>query len=234
MINMNARSLVNKTVELEHLLIVHNPHVVIVTETWLRPDINDREIIPPAYKMIRSDRDARGGGVAVIYKHKLQVVVINGCPGTESVLCKIMFGGTTYVIGAVYRPPNAPVGFLEAIQEYIFDSVPSNAHIIIGGDFNLPGICWSKLEAGSVDVKHCEILLDIAFNNDFTQIVNEITRIGTTSESLLDLVFVNSKIEEYEVAVHDGLSDHKIVLLCVKKVILPKHVKREVISVMSG
>lgn len=74
-------------------------------------------------------------------------------------------------------------------------------------------------------------MLHIAFNNDFTQAVHETTRIGPTTNSILDLVFVYRKIEGYAVTVHEGLSYHKVVLLCIKKYILPSHVKRNRIMV---
>lgn len=111
LVNINARSLTNKTEDLERLLFEYNPDIVIVTETWLRPEISDCEIIPPAYNMIRKDRDKRGGGVAIIFKEKLRLVPMPNSPDCESGWCKTELSGMSCFIGAVYRPPNAPLSF---------------------------------------------------------------------------------------------------------------------------
>lgn len=217
MININARSLVNKVAQFEHLLIYHNPDVVIVTETWLRPEIEDFEVIPPAYKIICKDRDARGGGVAIVIKEGIEFVGMADNPVNESVWCRIQLCGASCVIGAVYRPPNAPLSFLDSIQDYLCNTIPANTRVIVAGDFNLPGIQWEKLEIGTTDVRHCETLLDIAFSHDLTQIVTEVTRVGPCTKSILDLVFIDNKITQYDVSVLDGISDHKLVLLFIKQ-----------------
>lgn len=82
----------------------HNPHVVVVTETWLRTEIADSEIVPPGYGIIRKDRDTRGGGVAIIFKEGIDVVRLKECPETESIWCKLKLNGICCVLGAVYRP----------------------------------------------------------------------------------------------------------------------------------
>lgn len=159
------------------------------------------------------------------------MVELKSSSETEILWCETSLGGVSYIVGAVYRPPNAPIEFLESMQDFLSNNVSPNTHLIIAGDFNLPGIQWNELEIGNTSSKHCEVLLDIAFSNDLTQVVNEVTRIGTTRESLLDLVFINSKIRDYEISVHDGLSDHKLVLFSVKNVLPLKNPKRKTIFV---
>lgn len=68
----NARSLVNKVTELEHLLLSRSPSVVIVTETWLNNDIPNDVVVPPGYRVFRWDRNSRGGGVAIVIKNVSQ------------------------------------------------------------------------------------------------------------------------------------------------------------------
>lgn len=230
LININARSLANKTVELERLLFEYNPDIVIVTETWLRPEIKDCEIIPPAYNMIRKDRDTRGGGVAIIFKEKLRLVPMPNSPDCESVWCETELSGISCVIGAVYRPPNAPLSFLKSIQEFLYVNTSDKTRLIIAGDFNLPGIRWDKLEINSADFKHCEILFDIAFTYDLTQCVQGVTRVGPASESTLDLVFLDSRLSEYDVSIKEGISDHRLVLVSVKKLLSIKHGKKPTIT----
>lgn len=59
------------------------------------------------------------------------------------------------------------------------------------------------------------------------QVVNEAARVGPTTLSVLDLVFIDSKITDYAI---DGLSDLKLALLCIKKK-LPAKRNRETINV---
>ncbi|CAN7938681.1 unnamed protein product [Ixodes hexagonus] len=63
------------------------------------------------------------------------------------------------------------------------------------------------------DVGHSEIILDFAFNFDFTQVVGQSTRHGKTIDTTLDLIFVSKELSNYDVSVYDGLSDHDLVSL---------------------
>lgn len=137
------------------------------------------------------------------------------CPNTESLWCKIRFNEALFTIGAVYRPPDSPISYLESIYDYISANVTDRQKTIIAGDFNLPGINWDRCEAGLVENKSCELLLDIAFNYDLKQVVNEPTGITESTRSLLDLVFVSSQLPNCEIDASEGLSDHKLVLLSI-------------------
>lgn len=59
-INVNARSVVNKTEPLECLSLLHYPHLIVVTETWLNKDISSDEVFPKSFNVLRKDRTARG------------------------------------------------------------------------------------------------------------------------------------------------------------------------------
>lgn len=201
---------------LEHLLLLYNPHIAVVTETWLHDHINDCEIVPPSYKILRKDRGSRGGGVALIYKNYLSCILMPECSFTESLWCRVKFGGHSIVIGGVYRSPDSSPQFLENIYDYLQENVTCRSKIIIAGDFNLPSVKWDQLDPGVTDVKSGELLLDIAFSNNLSQVVQEFTRITDSSRSILDLIFVSESLKNYEVVVEDGLSDHKLVLLSIK------------------
>lgn len=70
----------------------------------------------------------------------------------------------------------------------------------------------------------------MVFSKNLTQVVDEATRIGATAHSNLDLVFLDSRINDYVISVNDGLSDRKLVLVCIKNV-LPAKSRRESIHV---
>lgn len=148
-------------------------------------------------------------------KKHLDCIIMPDCPNTESLWCKIRFNEALFTIGAIYRPPDSPISYLESIYDYISANVTDRQKTIIAGDFNLPGINWERFEAGLVENKSCELLLDIAFNCDLKQVVNEPTRITESTRSLLDLVFVSSQLPKCEIDVSEGLSDRKLVLLSI-------------------
>lgn len=63
-ININARSILNKATMVEYVVLEHKPDVVVITETWLHKDILDSKVMPPNYTIVRKDGAGRGGGVA--------------------------------------------------------------------------------------------------------------------------------------------------------------------------
>ncbi|CAB3985676.1 Hypothetical predicted protein [Paramuricea clavata] len=68
---LNARSICNKLDEFQALVFGENLDVVAVTETWLKPDIYDGEILPGnQYTIYRRDRaDGRRGGDLLLCNH---------------------------------------------------------------------------------------------------------------------------------------------------------------------
>lgn len=68
LICINAQSILNKKERLEHVLMLYDPHVTVISETWLNTDIPDCDIFPPSYNSFRRDRVSRGGGVAILVK----------------------------------------------------------------------------------------------------------------------------------------------------------------------
>lgn len=138
--NINARSIVNKVIALEHLLLTYCPHILILTETWLNDEIHDSESVPPGYNIIRKDRGSRGGGVAIILKSGIPYRQLHFDNTNESVWCSVEFENSSYVVASVYRPPNSPVLVLEELKMCLGKILTEKKKLIIGGDFNLPDI----------------------------------------------------------------------------------------------
>lgn len=205
------QSVVNKIAEFEALLYDLDPHVTLLTETWLHAGVLDNEIIPPSYKILRCDRQSRGGGVAILIKENINVTILPAIPKHESIFCKICFYGNSIVIGVVYRPPTADVAFLEQLYDYVQRFRGENARFVLAGDFNLPYVDWASMNAMGTNVRHSETLINIAFSCGLTQVVTATTRITATARHILDLLFVSSTITCDSADVMNGLSDHKLV-----------------------
>ena len=69
--SFNARSIVNKRLELQSHVALINPDIIAITETWLHEGIADNEILPSSYNVLRNDRGSRGGGVLLAVKSNI-------------------------------------------------------------------------------------------------------------------------------------------------------------------
>ena len=69
----NARSIVNKQLDLYAMLTASAPDVVVITETFLDCSIVDGEVFPQNYCLFRRDRNRHGGGVLIAVSDKFPV-----------------------------------------------------------------------------------------------------------------------------------------------------------------
>lgn len=223
LLNINCRSVVNKSTELEGLIIANDPDIVILTETWLSDEIYDSEFVPSGYRVYRKDRGSRGGGVCIIYKSALNVFLMPEVAYIECLFCKAYSGGLRYIVGAMYRPPNSDASTMDVLKEYLCDHVKPDDRIILSGDFNLPDVDWLTMSPKIRNDKVGEAMLDIAFAFDLTQVVEGFTRIQDSSKTLLDLFFVSGSIFENATSqIMPGISDHQAVFLSLSNVKVDK------------
>lgn len=64
-LHINARSLVPKLDIFKTWFMISKPDVVVVPATWLKPSVSDNILFIDGYRIFRSDRKGRAGGVAV-------------------------------------------------------------------------------------------------------------------------------------------------------------------------
>ena len=64
---MNARSIVNKMLELEEMVYEEDPDIILITESWTNSYIPLAEIHIPGYEIIRKDRVNRKDSGCVAY-----------------------------------------------------------------------------------------------------------------------------------------------------------------------
>lgn len=77
----------NKTNQLESVLLSHSPHVVVITESWLHDEVSDKDLIPPGYK--------------IVAKSSVQVISLIQSKDTESLCVKLNIYGHVFVLCAV-------------------------------------------------------------------------------------------------------------------------------------
>ena len=206
----NFQSIKNKAPDPAVCLETHNPDIIIGSESWLNPNIQNSEIFPDNFTVIRKDRENSNGGVFVAVKNDL------GCAhrqdldsNCEIVWVQIQLAGSKVLnIGAFHRPPNVTdPKYLEELRDSLSKIKNSHkGHIWLGGDFNFGGIDWpSKSSIPMAPNKTmCHKFIDMMDDYNLEQEVREPTR----KDKILDLFFTNNSTLVEKSTVIPGLSDH--------------------------
>lgn len=139
LIHLNLRSLVNKTTDLESILISYNPQVRVITETWLHQCIHNDEILPPGIGIIHKGKDTRESGTAVLFKENLVVSEIEDIPGIESVWIKLFLSLMHLIF---YRPFLCKPSFYEKVNNSLYRHNLSHLNLVLAKDFHTPAIDW--------------------------------------------------------------------------------------------
>lgn len=141
-LNINARSVVNKSESLEATILSYNPHVVVITETWLHDNIEDAVVFPPSYRAYRRDRSTRGGGVAVLLKNTIAATPLRQADNLETVSLKFSCWDKSFLLFAAYRAPDSPPEFFRDLFTHMASF--ANDKVLLIGDFNLPDVDWEN------------------------------------------------------------------------------------------
>ena len=210
----NAQSLCNKLSELHHLLYTGDIDIILITESWLHPDISNGLLDPDSrYSIIRHDRCiSNGGGVCVFIRKPLVVIPVNFDTKHEllELICFDLVDkkcSTPTRIFLAYRPPSindSAISYLYQLIECLTTYQNKSFVNIITGDLNLPKIDWCQLLCPS-DKFH-KSFFEFAIDNGFIQVVNFPTR----KKNLLDIVLVDDVLRILHVSHHPPFvtSDH--------------------------
>ena len=235
---VNCRSVRNKIADLAVVINEHKPAFVLGNESWLKSNINSREIFPENYRVYRKDRDnnSRGGGVFqavksdLIMTHRSEWGSDCEIIWTQCQLAGIRTAKSIY-FGSYYRPNISDTESLEEVNTSFLKmgAALHQNNVILTGDFNAPDVNWDNPLDQDDLTTASKRLLEVLDDNDLIQFVKEPTRRQETTQNILDLVLSNNKDIIGRVKVIDGISDHDIVLFTVKTSCLRKRiVKRKV------
>jgi hypothetical protein len=211
-INVNFQSIRNKQCRLQNLIDSTKPDVIMGTETWLDPTITDSQIFPPNYKVFRKDRNLNGGGVLIAVKTDYLCDPITDLDtDCEIVWSKLQLVGLNDLYLCTYYNPKTSneVGYQELSKSLHRACSVSNALIVAGGDFNLPGWDWKtkRLKENTTNQNNHYLFADTLDDNGLVQLVEQPTRETNT----LDLIITNNPTRFTRVEVIPGVSDHDIV-----------------------
>lgn len=198
--------------DLSAFICDNNSSIVILTESWLKPEINDSEIFPVElqFDVYRCDSiSKRGGGVLIAIKKSVSSFCVRVCPDLETVFVCITSAFRQTIIGACYRAPSRDSDYCDNLHSVLLNiqGLYPKAQFLIFGDFNFPDIDWvNYTTSGSNDAKK---FLDNCLNFNLIQVVNQPTR----GDNILDLVLTSSPELIENVDSVPGLSDHNILLI---------------------
>ena len=140
---MNARSVCNKTHEINEFVLDKQLDVLCITETWLKGDVRDgvilSELVPHGFKVEHVPRALRGGGVGMIYKDKLSLsnLTKQGYTSFEFMDCQLNTQPTLRLV-LIYRPPaSAMITFVEEFEQLLDKLTTAGGELLILGDFNV-------------------------------------------------------------------------------------------------
>ena len=110
----------------------------------------------------------------------------------------------------LYRPPNGNVNeFLTTFQLQLLKLQDFlNAEIFISGDFNI--------DLNNMKDQNGKSLLNICKSYGLLQVIKKAKRYGKTRNSIIDLIFTNSKYIANSGVLNVNLSDHEMIYISKK------------------
>ena len=214
--HLNVRSMASR--ENFHFIeqIVVNYDIFTISETWLDPSVCDSDLNIPGYILTRQDRgpQKKGGGLIVYAKNKFKVSVLDTWSSVSEynfqqlwlkVQCRKF---RSFLLCTVYRPPDAPISFLEDLTNTVVESLIQGVTVILLGDLNC-----DVLGNGP----HGRALTDFCLRFNLAQMVKSATRVTETSKSIIDVVLTTNEniISSCDVKVC-AISDHNLVCISMK------------------
>jgi len=193
--------------EIEVMLHRIAPSLAGFTETHVTQEVENHELYISSYAYVRDNSEtSRTGGVLLYIKEeiKYKIVSIESCDrnwwAITIRLAEISLKGSIMLI--YYSPSGSDAAFVEYLKESC-DRALMNDSSIVMGDFNID----MKVQGYTQD-KLRRTLNSVGLS----QLVKETTRITSTSETIIDLVFSNMDLQ-VEVWHEDRGSFHSVVEL---------------------
>ena len=184
---VNVNSVLNKICFLSNFASEQFLDFVVVTETWLTPDVQSSFVAVAGYDIVRAD--SRTG----IRKHGVCIYVKNGIRFVQSDLdignavAVHLLSYDIWVLG-VYRPPSYSNDQNNVLMD-IIAGFSIGREVILLGDFNLPSLKWQQDDVVGYISPVDRAFLECFVAEGLTQWVLEPTFVP--SGNILDLIFTS-------------------------------------------
>lgn len=201
--HINVRSLLSCFNDIKDHISSCAYDIFAITETWLSHGIADNTIYIDGYQLIRQDRPARGGGVALYIRtcFEYNICLTQCLEYLEHIWISVIVADGPLLIGIIYRPPNTSCkDFFSEFEDTLLRFYTTVNKILCLGDFNI-----NFLNDCSANTK---TLINILETFSLSQFICEPTRLTRYSESTIDLICYNSDLK-INVEVRDiNIADH--------------------------
>lgn len=195
---------------------------MLITESWLRPDLPDSFVHLPDYTLFRLDRhNQTGGGICIFVKntvagHQTQAKLCTQYKTEhpiEAIWLEITINTFTFVTACIYRPKSSTTPDQnKELTATVAKALESKTPTFLFGDFNYTEINWENLTV----YPHNQCSEDFFNSYQITnahQLITFPTRYRNDEISLLDLLLVNDKSSIFNIQQHPpiGRSDHVVI-----------------------
>ena len=166
--------------------------------------------------VIRKYRNVNGGGVFVATSDRIISYEITDLDtDCEMIWAGLHFSGSKPLyLASLYKPPNTTSQPLEALASshniLITLHKRSSPNIIIGGDFNQPGIDWETWQTGCTNKSQHKVLHDFLLSNSLSQLISQAIR--PTSNCILNLLMISSPNLIENIQTVPGISYHLAII----------------------
>ena len=233
-LHINVNSLLLKIDELRGIISRTKPEILGITESKRDSFVSDQEVNISGYSILRSDRNRNGGGVACYIRNVFSNTI-------EHLFFDLLIPKVKPIsIGIFYRPPNANT-FLETFQNDLNLIDFKKFEVYFLGDFNINLLLNNKFlleDRQPFDVRNLSSPLlsrykELCQTFSLKEIIQEPTRVTSSTSSLLDHILTNSGWKISQKGVIDvGLSDHQLIY-CTRKISRTKTNRHNQIRVRS-
>ena len=171
--------------------------------------IQDSEVCPVGYSIVRNDGNGNGGGVAFSVSERVRYKpCIDLCNGhIESIWIQLYpISKRSVLFRCTYKPPSCScVDYYEELSLECDNGFSvGNQSFSILGDLNSDLLNTTNI--------HRQTLVKFYKSLSLCQLVQELTRITSVSSTLIDVIVINRKDCFTDTAVYSfGISDHHLV-----------------------
>lgn len=206
--HINANSIAGfKFYEINQWLINRNFDVLVITETKLDSTFADALFHIDGFRFIHHDRNINGGGVMIYWSSDLIFKHVN-----EALMLKLKVGRSWLMVAGVYKPLS--LKFCKWKEELfkLFEHATSACEdILVLGDLNCDIL--RPLDNGG-EGRH---LLDMCDIFSLDCLINEPTRLTTTSQTVTDVLLTNNKRRFLTSGtLEPHISDHRLIYTVIR------------------
>jgi hypothetical protein len=156
LLQVNCKSILNKYLDFWNLVDIHNPDVIIGTESWSREEISNPEVFRDDYTTFRRGRKTRGGGVFICAKDYTACAELWMDEDFEMIAVEVKGRDPkfAFVVVGIYRAPNEGMRVIERLADRTDYLGNSTKRSIIGEDLNLPSADWNVTWNGLAEIRN--------------------------------------------------------------------------------